>query len=72
VLSHVEPPSPAGDAQAVLDTSLLADASAYKALAAAVGDTGSYEAARTQVASAESATNSALATYALLGYRLTR
>lgn len=68
-VSHLEAPAPASDAQAALASSLLADATSYRALAAAVGEAATYEAARAQVASTERATDFALSTYALLGYR---
>jgi hypothetical protein len=69
-LGHVEPPLIAGQAQAALIRATLGAHEAYEALAAAAAaeNTSGYEAAREQVASAETAVDAALQSYALLGY----
>ena len=69
-LSALEAPAPTSGAQSALDTSLVADVHAYQTLAADVGQTAPYEAARARVQSAEAATDSALAAYGLFGYKL--
>jgi hypothetical protein len=69
-LSQLEAPAPASGAHGALATSMLAEAHAYTTLAADVGQTAAYEAARTQVQTAEVGTDSALAAFGLVGYKL--
>jgi hypothetical protein len=70
-LSRVEATVATGAAQSALSGAILQAHSAYKALAKAAGrrEVGAYATARGQVEAAESAVNSALRSYALLGYR---
>ncbi len=69
-LGKVEPPLIAGPAQAALVRALLGAREAYEALATAAGaENGSgYETAREQATAAETAVDTALRSYALLGY----
>jgi hypothetical protein len=69
-LGALEPPAPAGQAQATLARSLLAAGDAYTALGAAAGaGPSSYDNARARVQRAETSVGAALGSFALLGYR---
>jgi hypothetical protein len=70
-LSGLEPTLANGAAQSALSGALLTAHSAYSALAnaAARRDAGAYSAARGRVEAAESAVDTALQAYSLLGYR---
>jgi len=72
-LTALEAPQAAGAAQAALVTALTQAHAAYAELASAAssGDTASYSTAETQVSAAETAVDSALENYALLGYNHT-
>jgi hypothetical protein len=72
-LTALEPPQAASAAQAALATALTEAHSAYTALATAAAAEASagYSTAETQVSKAESAVNTALENFALLGYNHT-
>ena len=69
-LSPLEPPLAAGAAQAVLASSILADRSAYLALASAGAheDLAAYDVALGRIEHADAEVDSALENFALLGY----
>ncbi len=70
-LGALEPPPPAGQAQATLARALLAAGDAYAGLGrvAAAPGAGGYGAARDRVVRAEAEVAAALRSFALLGYR---
>ena len=72
-LSALEPPSATRQAQNALANSLLHAREAYSALAVAAGEqsTTRFAAAREHIYEAEAAVNSALESFALLGYQQT-
>ena len=69
-LAVLEPPSPAGSAQAALAGSMLGGSHAYSVLAAAASaeDPPGYATAKASVEQAETAVDTALQSFALLGY----
>ncbi len=69
-LDRLEPVLVAGQAQAALSRALVQARDAYAALAAAAGaeELSAYETARSQVGEAEANVNTALASFAMLGY----
>lgn len=67
-LAALQPPPPAGPAQAALTSAILHSQHAYQALAQATEGRGGYAAAQAQVPAAETGLDTALQSYALLGY----
>jgi len=67
-LAALQPPIPAGPAQAALTSAILHSQHAYQALAEATQGQGSYASAQAEVSSSERSLDTALQSFALLGY----
>jgi hypothetical protein len=69
-LTALEPPPPASSAQAALVSSIVSSQHTYEALSTAVlnGDQAGYASAQAQLSTAEAGVNTALQSFALLGY----
>lgn len=67
-LAALQPPIPAGLAQAALTSAILHSQHAYQSLARASEGQGSYASAQAEVSSSEASLDTALQSFALLGY----